>query len=338
MGERMKTTSKKQFEWINFAKTLSMIAVVLDHTAGVAYKNGMIQYHTIFAVSLFIFLAGLTSSISIANSPKIDFWYTFNRMKKILIPYAIASLVYSVYFNRMSFNLKLFLSQLTSFSATAAFYFIFFYLQLILCSVFLFKLFNKVSKSLIMDIGLITIIYLLSVYFNRYTSMGMSYAGGDRLLGGNYFFVFCLGILFYKYMDILSNKKITILWLLLTLGTFWIFEKYKIIFRAWSNPPNKYAVLYMLLVFSGVFTVGNIVVLKNPLLKKLIRGINMIGKDSLYVFLYHPILIDIIKQYNFGLIGTPVFKIMLVVCSLIIPILCLEVWKKMVKTTETSFQ
>lgn len=328
VGERAVRHLNQKQEWIDFGKSLAMIAVILDHTAGVAYKNSLIQYHTMFAVSLFILLAGITSSISISNSAKVDIGFFVNRTKKILVPYFFASLIYSVYFNDFTFDLVLFMRQMVTFSATAAFYFVFFYLQLILCSVFLYELIVKKSKNIYTDIVIMSLIYLFSVYFNRYTNMGIEYGGGSKLLGGSYFFMFCLGILIYKYMSKLDNIKVKIAWFVVVILLFTIFEQNQMYYKSWSNPPNKYGVLYTLLIFSIIFLFKNIVMVKSEFGNRARAVINSIGKNSLYIFLYHPLIIDIIKEYGIGVNATLIFKLFIVLCPLFLPIGMVKIGKQ----------
>lgn len=323
--------NEKHYEWIDFAKSIAIIAVILDHTFGITYKNDVLHYHTAFSVTLFIFLAGITASISIGKHDKNDKNYLFRRIKVIFIPYFFATLVYSIYNNNFMFDLYLFIKQLITFSASGPFYFVFFFMQLVLCSVVIYKIFQKCNGNILKGIGTLLFIYLLCVYFNRYTSMGPIYGGGNKLLGGSYLFVFSLGIIFYQYIDKLSNKKTNIEWLIMVIVAFTVFEKYKIYYKTWSNPPNKYTIFYTLLIFSIIFIVNNIFTLKSKLAVNILNYVNMVGKNSLYVFLYHSLIIEIFLKYNFGMQNTILYKILIVLCSLIVPVFVIEINRKIIK-------
>lgn len=320
---------KKRCRWIDFLKSLAMVAVILDHTSKF-HKSGLVQYHTGFAVGLFILVAGINSGMSIEKNCNNRTQYLMKRTKGIIIPYIVATLTYSIYYDGFKFDLIKFIGKLITFSASGPFYFVFFFLQLIFCSVFIFNIFMKHNKGILMDGGILFVIYLLCIYLNRCTDMGPFYGGAKYLLGGSYLFLFCLGMVIYKYMNRLLNKKTSILWLLLTLLCFAIFEIYQLYYKGWSNPPNKYTVFYILIIFSIVFIIKNICTLKNKSLDRLVDIINMIGSNSLYVFLYHSLIIQIFTDYSFNMENTVVYKMLVILCSIVIPVSISEVKKKII--------
>lgn len=55
---------KKQIEWINGAKFVAILAVLVDHTYGILYNNPDIAKATYFSVALFVLLSGMTSYLS----------------------------------------------------------------------------------------------------------------------------------------------------------------------------------------------------------------------------------------------------------------------------------
>ena len=50
--------------WINCAKFIAVLAVVLDHAKDIIYRNDNIKTSTFFSVTVLIFLAGMTSFYS----------------------------------------------------------------------------------------------------------------------------------------------------------------------------------------------------------------------------------------------------------------------------------
>jgi fucose 4-O-acetylase-like acetyltransferase len=84
-------------KWINFAKFIAIVAVVIDHNFHILYENYFYAKSTYFSVTVFIFLSGYTTYLSL-NKHK-DFSY-YNYLKKklvtILIPYALSVLFYSL--------------------------------------------------------------------------------------------------------------------------------------------------------------------------------------------------------------------------------------------------
>ena len=279
-----------QFIWLDFLKTLAMIAVVLNHVYGFVFNNNILLFHTGFSVTLFILVAGVTSSISISKRNLVDKRYLFNRVSGILIPYLIGSFIAHVYSNRGTFDFIQFLNQIISFSASGPYYFVAFFIQLVLVSTFIFFLFKKYN-NIYKHLMIISIIYLISVYFNKHTIIGNIMGGGGKLLGGSYLFVFSLGIFIYNYINILKGFKTNIIVFIVSLVCIVIFEKNQMILKVWSNPPNNYLVFYTIIIFFIVFSSYNIFLSKLRLIIKLIKCINKIGQNSLYIFLYHYIFI-----------------------------------------------
>lgn len=64
---------KSQIAWLNGAKFVAILAVMVDHTNGVLYSNWSIAYASYFSVSLFIILAGMTSYFSGLHHAENDF-------------------------------------------------------------------------------------------------------------------------------------------------------------------------------------------------------------------------------------------------------------------------
>lgn len=52
---------KQRIRWIDCAKTVAIIAVLVDHNSGLLYQNNNIKIISYFSVSLFILLAGITA-------------------------------------------------------------------------------------------------------------------------------------------------------------------------------------------------------------------------------------------------------------------------------------
>ena len=52
---------KQRIKWIDCAKTVAIIGVLIDHNNGLLYTNQVIAKGSYFGVSLFILLAGITA-------------------------------------------------------------------------------------------------------------------------------------------------------------------------------------------------------------------------------------------------------------------------------------
>jgi len=283
-------------EWIDFLKSIAMLAVILDHTYMVLFTNRILWLHTGFSVTLFILLSGITASLSIQKHKIVikNWQYLFNKILFLSISYIIASIINHLVDNSFHLDLNLLIFQLVTFSATPPFYFVLFYSQLILVSVLIFKIFNK-YKSLSWHIFLLIILYYISFIFNTHPFTNKIILGGRFLFGGSYLFVFSLGIFFSIYLKKLLNNKLILN--LLSLISLIFFECNNMIERIWSNPPNMFLIFYTLIIFFLFYSFYNLFVLNNKYLYKIISLTNVVGRYSLYVFLYHKMFINLGLNY-----------------------------------------
>jgi len=287
----VETIKPKNYLWLDLLKGIAMIAVIVDHLYAY-YQNLSIQYHTGFHVSLFILIAGFTSAISIQNrGGVVNFSYILKRISKIFIPYLVATLIYCLYYQY--FDLRTIFQKIITFSVAGPFYFVFFYMQLIAISFFVYRLINH-QKSKLFDIPLVIIFYLLSYFFNKYKIIDSFYGGSGVLFGGTFFFLYILGFFLKKYENLLHQKKTSIILLTTSLVLLTIFELYHFIPKTWSNPANNWLIIYTLVIFSLIFSMFQLFLNRFP---KIISPITVIGKNSLSVFLYHTLFINIFITY-----------------------------------------
>lgn len=127
-------------EWINCAKFIAILAVIADHTNGVLYTDTRIALASYFSVTVFIFLSGITSFYSNhrhENNPVVK--DTLRRIKGILVPYAVATLLYQIVAVKF-WDMKTYMLYLFNFSICGVFYFVVFYVQLLIISPLLYRL------------------------------------------------------------------------------------------------------------------------------------------------------------------------------------------------------
>lgn len=289
----MSPQKSKNYLWLDLLKGIAMIAVVLDHLF-YYYNNLSIQYHTGFHVSLFILLAGFTSAISIQNrGGVVNFSYILKRVSKIFVPYLIATFIYCFY-NKIFSPLSI-LQKIITFSASGQLYFVFFYLQLIAISYFIYKLVNH-QKTKLLDIPLVIIFYILAFLFNKNKIFNSFYGGSGVLFGGSFFFLYTLGFFIKKYEHTFEKKKFNYLLLVVSTVSLVIFKYFNLVSLSWSNPANNWLVIYCLIIFSLIFSLYQLVLFRFP---KILTPITIIGQQSLYVFLYHTLIINIFSKFLF---------------------------------------
>lgn len=286
---------REHLKWIDVAKATAIFAVILDHTFGLVYTNELFHLHTVFSVTLFVFLGGITAGISISNQKSIDRSYVIKKVLNLIAPYILITFVAVVYYNNWILDIHTFFTALLSFTALPPLYFVLFYAQLIICSPFLYRVISKCNKNIRKEGLALFVIYLLSWWLTHKTLISNIYGGGGRLLGGSYLFVYFLGMLFQRHMDSLKNKRLNTI---AFAGTILLLAVMEVTFvnKIWANPPTKYTILYSLCIFMLIFTISNIVTVKSRILTALIDVIAYIGKNTLYIFMYHWLFLDIGKS------------------------------------------
>lgn len=178
--------SEKKSYTIQILRGIAIIAVVLIHnTPDGAYQ---IIYRPFFnfSVGLFLFLSGMLSNA--------DNWKPWKRIKKVLIPYLIWTVVYVVLHNHKTPLLipEIFIRDLLTGQASAAMYYIFVYIQFTL----LIPLIDKLAKSKLKYLGFI--ISPLEIIIMRMLPRIMGYGLNEYLSIATS--ISCLGWFSYFYL------------------------------------------------------------------------------------------------------------------------------------------
>lgn len=83
-------------KWIDFLKAIAMVAVIQNHLPSEARLYEVL--YSIFSVSLFVLLGGITSVISLQDQDSFEYKdYLIKKIKKIFIPYLVATCGYTVF-------------------------------------------------------------------------------------------------------------------------------------------------------------------------------------------------------------------------------------------------
>ncbi len=99
---------KKEIKWINCAKLVAILAVMIDHTNGILYTNPDIAMLSYFSVSLFIIISGMMSFFSNERHEELKWFQIFIRSSKnILLAYLIANAVYLIYITKYWFECQI---------------------------------------------------------------------------------------------------------------------------------------------------------------------------------------------------------------------------------------
>ncbi len=128
---------KKRYLWLDAAKYIAIFAVVMNHIYGATYfDNYRVLLYTAFSVTLFTLVSGVTSAIDMERGFEIK-TYLVSRIKRVIIPYIIASII-CILFQYKLLNINILFKNLIAFSASPPYYFILFYIQLIIVAPYIY--------------------------------------------------------------------------------------------------------------------------------------------------------------------------------------------------------
>lgn len=295
MGEKIK--------WVDCAKCLAILAVMIDHTNGILYTNSNIAIASYFSVSLFIIISGMMSFIS-NSKHELNWVQTFVRSsKKIVISYLIANIIYLVYMSGF-FDVRTYIQYVIGFNLSGPFYYVLLYLQLMMVSRILYSIINRIPTKLswLYEMGIGAILLMICSWTTNYTNVFDVYGGGGRVLGGTYLFLFYLGMLISKHhifgdMNLKKSAILSIMGIVLWYG-WWKFEcvdrfalDAKLPFGAGFNPPSISSGLMAVIILAmscGVFTLLD----HSKYTRWITDMTSWIGKHTLYIFLYHRFFLD----------------------------------------------
>ena len=328
----------KREKWIDIGKFIAIFGVVLDHTAPILGEDKFhdpIKSSSFYSVTLFIILAGITLYMSFENSNRQNFPinYLFKKSKVILIPYIVATIIFCVY-KESYFYFETILNRLIYFNAAIHLYYVFLYLQLLCISPILYKIIKNINSSkhsLLKHILFLTIIMFLSIVFTKYTNILNIYGGGGKLLGGTFLTLYYFGMLFASKILYKPRKKawlksfifFTLFLFLITaiIKTDRMILDFDVFFQETMNPANITLSMYGLLIFFFIFYFFTTLEMTKHF-SKLISILAWLGKYSLYIFLYHLFVQDILFIFIETLHLNPRLEFSIaMLCSLMFPVI-----------------
>lgn len=301
----MTDTNKQHLLWIDVAKLIAIMGVLVDHTAGFLYTNERIQLTSFYSVSLFVLITGYTqyASIDAKIDGRIDFLWRFfcGRVKHILPPYAFAVLIYHVDAGK-SFDLEKYLHLFIHFNASGPLYYVLLYIQLSFLSVLIYSLMNRTYRIIkgnnVSEFVLFIVLLLVSALTTNFTNILGIYGGGGRLLGGTYLVLLYIGMYikkhrFFDYQR--SNKQyaagaalasvVCVAWLFLL----WDYRECIdniLPFGRGLNPPGIVIMVYGMIVFVGCYYYCSLLCLCN-FGRVILSAAGFLGRHTLYIFLFH---------------------------------------------------
>lgn len=295
----------KQITWINCAKFMAILAVMIDHSNNILYGDDRIQKISFYSVSLFIIISGMLCYCSNERNDSPYIKTTLKSLSKIVPAYLIATFIYQVGTYKY-FNFQTYIEYLVRFNASSPFYFVLLYIQLMLVNKIMYNiLVKKVEKwTWIKDFVWGGVFLFVSILTTKYSNIFGIYGGGGKLLGGTYLILFYIGMILSKYniFGKISMKKsilctgvfgtLWVAWNIYSINNWQVIDD-KLPWGWGINPPGitlMLSALFMLFFCYGVFTL-----LERQKYTGMITSVlGWIGSHTLYIFLYHYFYLDFI--------------------------------------------
>lgn len=330
-------TIKERSQAIDILRGIAMCGIVLIHVDSyilyyhpddsITYFSRSVANLSRFSVPAFI----LSSGIFLSWKGKQDFWKA--RLFQLILPYSIFCL--AGYFTKYPFVDGWWIDFVLRFF-TGSIFEPYYYVPLLLQFYFLFSIFLKENEKWSTNVRF-TILFsalLLNLLSNHFFPSGELFKKFEPFLFTNFIFFFVLGILSKRilsnpllFLEFISRKKIKISLYSLTL----IYIIYIITTTlqsrfGFSNHFIFYPIAsFLLLQYLGITLEKS----KSTIILRLNLVLSHIGKNSLFIFLAHPILIHIlhaIDPYSLG--GKYSSYLVIFGLNIFIPLGVGEVYKK----------
>ncbi|HJA92845.1 MAG TPA: acyltransferase [Candidatus Eisenbergiella merdipullorum] len=305
----MKRTEKKSVIWIDCAKFLAILAVLVDHGKGILYEGETIQYISFFSVAVFFFLSGMTSWYSLERRrPEETFArWTARRVWRIFAPYMVAVAVCQFFKSGYSLSLGPYILWVLNFNLEGQFYFVLIYLQLIAAAPVLYLLTKYCRRGKFSFLW--RLIYLgaagtVSIFCMKHTFALQTYGGGNYLLGGTYLFLFVMGLIAadmqirirYRSRAVVCAAASTVVFaavLIFLLKDRLALDEALFGWALRVNPPGITMTVYSLAVIFLIFSWCSLGVLTGSrAVARLLDALAWLGRYTLYIFLYHMLILE----------------------------------------------
>ena len=317
--------ARKNVVWIDCAKFLAILAVLADHTKGILYEGETIQYLSFFSVSVFFFLAGETSWYSLERRRREETYlrWTGRRLWRILAPYLAAVAVCQFLQSGFQLSLGPYVLWALHFNLEGQFYFVLVYLQLIAAApvLYLLTVFCRRGRlSVLWRSGYLAAALAASVFSVKHTLALETYGGGNYLMGGTFLFLFVMGMIAadmqieIRYRSRAAVCAAASLVLLVLSAAFLLTDRLALDegLAGWLlrvNPPGITITVYSLAVLFFLFSWCSFgALLNSPAADRLLSLLAWLGRYTLYIFLYHMVILEYLPLAFPFLTETPLLK------------------------------
>ena len=320
--------------WVDIGKFFAIMAVLVDHTSGTLYESEYIAWLSYFSVELFILLMGITTYWSFYKGDDTLGRKVFKRIKAIFIPYVIATIIYSTFLYG-AMDIEKILHHIFYFDASLHFYYVSLYIQLLLISPIMFAIIKKChlhkkSKRVVCYLCILLTLYLLANRTTNYSNVCNIFGSGGKLFGGSEIILLFIGMVLSSELKEKDRTiKYSVIGLMMSSTIYfgmWLFmARYGLRLDTYFhlgegfNPPGISLIVYAISVLGIVyFGVYFIVKMRCHFIEMIVKFMEYIGKHTLYIFLYHSLLIRCIFIEKISPVKTVICFVIVIGGSLLI--------------------
>ena len=183
------TQTEMRSKWVDAAKFMAIMGVMIDHTNTILYTNQLFAWFSYYSVSLFVVAMGITTMWSYRRNSAAIPEKVWKKCLGILRPYIVATVIYGVFLYK-TFDFETLLHHIIRFDMSGPFYYVLLYLQLVLISPVLFRVFEKADEIkrgyMIETLGFLAVLGI-SNWTTKYSNILNVYGGGGKAPWRNLF-------------------------------------------------------------------------------------------------------------------------------------------------------
>jgi fucose 4-O-acetylase-like acetyltransferase len=312
-GKETQKVNSQNETWIDIAKAVCIVGVVLLHVAGYAYDNDFLYESCRFVVALFILIGGYNA---IASYDRRGKFLLPKKLKSILVPYVVATVICCVWEQRF-LDLKTILDALIHFNAVSPMYYVAAYVQLLIVTPVLIGVIHwcdkgtglgKAVRYIVVWAVVLCICYLSTHYTNI---LDIEIGGGDMFAGIWLLFWFagmCLWnlrmagfCLRYKYAVAAVSTALLIIWHYVFVKRSYAIGLTPILDGEKVDLTWAHALEVLILFFFFVSVVAVMKSIPEDPFRYVLKWVGYIGKHSFDIYLYHILFRNIYRDYlDFG--------------------------------------
>lgn len=311
----MSNEIKSRINWIDCTRFVAITAVVVNHNARLMYQSDWIEYFSLFSVTLFILVSGVSTYFSYEKNEYKIISFKTNLLKqrtliKRIVIAGFINFLFVFLFSRQQETINYYYVL----TLDGMGYFVVFFIQLKIITPLLLSIFKKCDKQChpwVWHCITLFIILIVSLILMKYCRVFPFYGGGAYLFGGTYLFIYYVGIVLgsSRIFEI-KNKNIIFVIFCVSLiacmsfvylqisSNFYFNRVFSTVLGEGLNPPGLFISVYSVLVLMVCYAFFTIVEsISVTFIKKIIICISILGRNSLYIYMYHLL----IRKIIFGL-------------------------------------